>query len=195
MYEVEVKVRADHEAVDERLAAVGAGTGRRVAQLDTYFDAPHRDFAETDEAVRVRREAPVEGVGQDLESVVMAAIRGERAGAVTYKGPLIESASKTREEFETGVDDVDEMASILDRLGFVPVGSVRKVRRVYEVRGYLVTLDEVVGLGSFVEVEAEASESEIDRVREGGRDLLEELGLDPDDQIRTSYLGMLMGGT
>lgn len=194
MFEVEVKVRTDHDAVGDRLAELGADMDEQVAQLDTYFDAPHRDFSETDEAVRVRREAAVEDRPEDTESVVMAAIRGVRAGVLTYKGPLVETASKTREEFETSVDDVDGMASILDRLGFVPVGSVRKVRRVYAVRGYLVTLDEVVGLGSFVEVEAEASESEIDRVRDGARDLVEELGLDPADQIRTSYLGLLLDG-
>ena len=63
MYEVELKLRADHEAVRAALDDAGASADVRVRQVDTYYDAPHRDFAETDEALRLRRETrePVDG--------------------------------------------------------------------------------------------------------------------------------------
>ena len=60
MYEVEVKVAADHAAVRERLPDEAEALGT-VEQVDTYFDAPHRDFAATDEALRLRRERRVDG--------------------------------------------------------------------------------------------------------------------------------------
>jgi adenylate cyclase class 2 len=174
MYEVEVKVRADHDEVAGRLEDVGARERGTVEQADTYFDAPHRDFAETDEALRVRRET------RD----------GESSAYVTYKGPRVDADSKTREEVETGVADADAMAGVLEALGFEPVATVRKQRRRFAVEGYTVTLDTVEGLGEFVEVETGAEA--VEPAREGAFDVLRRLGLDPDDQMRTSYLELLL---
>ena len=180
MFEVEVKVRADHDEVRNRLGEAGAERRGAVVQADTYYDAPHREFAETDEALRIRRERAPD------------AAEGEADSRVTYKGPLVEEASKTREEFETGVEDGETMAAVLDGLGFDPAATVRKERERYALDGYVVTLDAVDGLGEFVEVETEAEEEGVETAREGAYDLLERLGLDPEEQIRTSYLGLLL---
>lgn len=176
MYEVEVKVRAPHGAVRDRLDALGAKRLGSVTQEDTYYDAPHRDFAETDEALRIRRETP-EG--------------GESRAYLTYKGPLVDETSKTREEAETRVGDGSTTARVLDGLGFEAAATVRKERDRYTLDGYTVTLDTVDGLGEFVEVETEADEG-VDVAREGAFDVLDRLGLDPEDGIRTSYLCMLL---
>jgi adenylate cyclase class 2 len=177
MYEVEVKVPADHEAVRERLEARGSDPVNEVTQVDTYYDAPHREFTETDEALRVRRETPVEGT---------------KFAEFTYKGPLLESESKTRREIETAVEDSEAAGDILSALGFDPAATVRKKRERFALEGYTVTLDAVDGLGEFVEIETEVeSEAEIESTREEAYELLRDLGLDPDDQIRTSYLGLL----
>ena len=180
MYEVELKVEADHDTVRSALADAGAEPVDHVRQVDTYYDAPHREFAETDEALRLREET-------DLDA-------GETATAMTYKGPLVEAESKTREEHETAVADADAAAGILDGLGFEPAATVEKERERFELEGYTVTLDVVEGLGSFVEVEREAPESDIEEVRTGAQELLHDLRLDPDDQLRTSYLGLLLDG-
>ncbi|WP_101297281.1 class IV adenylate cyclase [Halegenticoccus soli] len=178
MYEVELKVRADRDAVRRRLVERGAERVGAVVQRDTYYDAPHRNFAETDEALRIRREEELDGAG-------------ETTAKVTYKGPLVEAESKTREEFETEVADDEAMAGVLGGLGFEPAAVVEKERERYALDGYAVTLDRVAGLGEFVEVEREATEGEIEAVREGAVGVLRDLGLDPDGGIRTSYLGLL----
>ncbi|MDR9381340.1 MAG: class IV adenylate cyclase [Natronomonas sp.] len=174
MYEVELKLRADHGELRERLAAIGAEPMGTVTQVDTYYDHPVRDFAETDEALRIRRETDESG-----ESV-----------KVTYKGPLVDSASKTREERQTGVGDGETMVAILESVGFEPAATVEKARERFRCGEYTVTLDRVAGLGEFIEVETEAEE--IDPAREGAIDLLESLGLDPECGIRRSYLGLLL---
>jgi adenylate cyclase class 2 len=176
MYEVELKVPADHATVRERLAGLDAEPLGEVRQVDTYYDAPHRDFAETDEALRVRRETTDEGTTAKL----------------TYKGPLVDDTSKTREEFETGVDDGDTAGDVFERLGFEPAAVVEKGRERFRVGDYVVTLDAVTDVGEFVEVEREVPEAKLDSAREGAFDLLARLGLDPDDTVRTSYLGMLL---
>jgi len=197
MYEVELKVAAAHGPVRDRLDDAGLTFRERVRQIDTYYDAPHREFAATDEALRTREERPLADDGTSDATV-----------AVTYKGPLVDDRSKTREEHETTVADGDALDEILTALGFTPAATVEKDRERYVRDEYTVTLDAVAGLGEFVEVETEvraenagegpAGEREEDAhpdlaaAREGARDLLAELGLDPDAGIRTSYLGMLL---
>ncbi|WP_049980509.1 class IV adenylate cyclase [Halolamina rubra] len=184
MYEVELKVEADHERVRDALEAAGATPVDHVRQVDTYYDAPQREFADTDEALRLREETQLDADGQARDTTTK----------ITYKGPLVEQASKTREEHETAVDNADAAAGILDGLGFEPAATVAKERERFELDGYTVTLDAVDDLGSFVEVEREGAESEIEALRTGAVELLRELGLEPDDQIRTSYLGLLLAG-
>ena len=177
MYEVELKLRADHESLRERLDDVGADQIEHRRQIDTYYDAPHRSFADTDEALRIRREEPADG---------------DDRTKLTYKGPLVEAASKTREEHESVVDDDEALQGVLAGLGFEPAAVVEKDRTYFDFDEYTVVLDAVDGLGEFVEIEREVPEAEVEAAREEAIGLLERLGLDPDEQIRTSYLGLLL---
>jgi adenylate cyclase class 2 len=193
MFEVELKLRASHEAVRPAIEEAGATRLARVSQVDTYYDAPHRDFAETDEALRIREERRQSSGGDAPTDDESPETETGPTTKLTYKGPLVDADSKTREEHETGVDDADTARSIFAGLGFEPAAVVEKHRTFYELDGYTVTLDRVDGLGEFVEVEAETeAEADVDAVREGAFDVLDRLGLDPDEQIRTSYLGLLL---
>ncbi|WP_160133429.1 class IV adenylate cyclase [Halococcus salsus] len=177
MYEVELKVRTAHDPVRERLASLDAEPLGTVRQVDTYYDAPDRSFAETDEALRIRTESTDD----------------DERTRVTYKGPLVEAASKTRIEHETGVGDREAMAGVFDGLGFSPAATVEKDRDRFSCGEYTVALDTIRGLGEFVEVEREvADESAVADARDGARELLTDLDCDPDTQIRTSYLGLLL---
>jgi len=173
MIEVEVKVRASHDPVEERLGELGAERLADKTQEDVYFAAPHRDFAETDEALRVRRE------------------NGDEC--ITYKGPKMDGETKTREEHETSVGDADVARAVFESLGFEEFGVVSKDRRVYSLDdGTTVTLDSVEGLGDFVEVEREAETTEeVEQPRGLVLETLGNLGLDPEDSVRESYLELL----
>ncbi|ELY61764.1 class IV adenylate cyclase [Natronolimnohabitans innermongolicus] len=181
MYEVEVKVPADLETVRARLEALDADRRRAVVQEDTYYDAPHREFAETDEALRIRRESVPDRVDAD-------------ESRVTYKGPLLDDESKSREEFETAVGSGETMDAVLTHLGFEPAATVRKERERYALDGYTITLDAVDDVGEYVEVETDVErERDLESAREGAYEVLERLELDPNEQLRTSYLGLLLG--
>lgn len=177
MYEVEVKVRAEHDPLREILESRDGTHVGAVEQTDVYYDAPHRDFAETDEALRIRREDDA----------------GTVEAALTYKGPLLEDESKSREEVETPIADPDAVESILEAIGFVPAATVEKTRDRWRLEGFAVSLDAVDDVGQFVEVETTVdSADEVESAREEARGLLRSLGLDPTDQIRTSYLGLAL---
>ncbi|WP_049925131.1 class IV adenylate cyclase [Halopiger goleimassiliensis] len=179
MYEIELKVPADLEVVEERLEALGADRTRAVVQVDTYYDAPHRSFPETDEALRIRRESAPDA--------------DETTTRITYKGPLLEEESKSREEFETTVGDGETLDAVLTNLGFEPAATVRKERQRYALEEYTITLDAVTDVGEYVEVETDVEDRDaLESAREGAVDVLERLGLDADDQVRTSYLGLLL---
>jgi adenylate cyclase class 2 len=204
MYEVEVKVRADHDKIRSRLNELGNSNESNeldefleldelyttptqiVQQTDTYYDAPHRDFEETDEALRIREETEGEKANEEETDEEEPTIQ------LTYKGPLVDDDSKTREESETIVSNRETMDAILESLGFSPAAIVEKEREHYALGEYTVTLDTVSHLGEFVEVERVSDDTEIETVREDAFSILRELGLDPDDQIRTSYLGLLI---
>ncbi|KDS92292.1 adenylate cyclase [Halorubrum saccharovorum] len=191
MFEVEIKVPADIDAVRERLREAGAERVDARRQRDAYYDAPHRDFAETDEALRVRHESPLpDGIGGETES---SADPDAETTKLTYKGPLLDEGSKTRTEHETAVVDGEAMAGVLSGLGFEPAAIVEKRREFWSFEGFTVTLDAVDGVGEFVEIEREIDDEDaIEATRDEALEALDRLGLDGDSQIRTSYLGLLL---
>ena len=110
-YEVEMKFPVAEMAVlESRLTGLGATIGESQSEVDTYFAHPARDFAKTDEALRIRRK----GI----------------ANFITYKGPKIDAATKTRREIDLplppGEDTAQAWTGLLDALGFAAVGEVRK---------------------------------------------------------------------
>ncbi|HDR73154.1 MAG TPA: class IV adenylate cyclase [Methanoculleus sp.] len=135
MYEIEAKVRIDDlAAVRKRLAEHNAIPACEESQIDVYYNAPHRDFAATDEALRVR----YAGDGPEI----------------TYKGPrLASSGMKARREITVGVDSGERFEEVLAFLGFSRVAAVVKRREEYHWQGATIALDSVEGLGNFVEIE------------------------------------------
>ena len=57
-YEVEMKFPvAEMAGLESKLARLGATVAASQTEVDTYFAHPSRDFARTDEALRIRRGA------------------------------------------------------------------------------------------------------------------------------------------
>jgi adenylate cyclase class 2 len=178
--EVEAKYRLpDPTAVEDRLRAWGAVLVVDHAEADHYLNAPDRDFARTDEAFRLRRIA-------------------ER-NLLTYKGPRHGGPAKARTELEVPCPPGDEAAETLlklfHHLGYRPTAVVRKRRRMYEWArdGFTLhaCLDDVEGVGRFVELEVVADEKDLDAARATVLGLAAELQLGPAEP--RSYLEQLLG--
>ncbi|WP_457555699.1 class IV adenylate cyclase [Candidatus Pyrohabitans sp.] len=170
MLEVEIKARVSSlQDVEMRLFEMGASYLGEEEQRDVYFAHPCRDFAQSDEALRLRR-----GGGRVF---------------LTYKGRRLEEVTKTREEVSVGVESFESAKLVLERLGFEEVAEVRKLRRSYRVGDYLVELDRVEGLGEFVEVEKKAEEYSPEELL----DFLAAMGIERRAIERRSYLELLLG--
>jgi adenylate cyclase class 2 len=180
MYEVEQKFPvSDLATVEARFVELGAQFGPPVEQSDAYFAHPARDFAATDEALRIRRV-------------------GDR-NLITYKGPKIDPLTKTRREIElplgAGNENFAAWQSLLVALGFRPVANVKKRRRTarFNWQGHSIeaALDEVNHVGQFCELELAADDSNLDAAQACLHSLANTLQLTTTE--RRSYLELLLG--
>ena len=179
-YEVEQKYHLhDLLAFEKALKAWAAVEEAIEHHADTYYDHPCRDFAATNEAFRIRR----------IGEVPM----------ITYKGSKLPGTVKARREMEWRLDPGDrdgtQTAELLEHLGFKEVETVRKTRRpfcVCDTTGpFGVVIDEVQGLGVFVEVEVMVDrEDDIEQARAKIEMIAGQLGLQQPES--RSYLGMVL---
>ncbi len=136
----------DPNAILALLTTLGAIAQPPITQVDTYYAHPERDFAATDEALRIRH------VGE--------------ANCITYKGPKLNATSKTRREIElplaTGEQSATQWDELLEVLSFRRVAEVSKVRQIFHLQrdGQTIELavDKVQGVGDFIELEMVVAE-------------------------------------
>jgi adenylate cyclase, class 2 len=178
-FEVELKFPiADADEMTLQLLARGAHRGGVVKQSDLYFQHPCRDFRQTHEALRLRKT--------------------DDGLRITYKGPIIDARTKMRRELELPVgrdtSEFDQFRELLTVLGFEPVRGVEKTRAVYDLmwegRPLELAVDAVEGLGTFLEIESMAHDSDRDAARDAILRLAENLGLKNPE--RHSYLQLLI---
>jgi adenylate cyclase, class 2 len=179
-WEVERKFRvaeAELAALRQEVVALG-GRLQRVEQTDCYFNHPARDFAASDEALRLRR--------------------ADNLNFVTYKGPRTDATAKTRQELELplppGPEALDRFKELFSILGFTPFSQVRKRRESASVSWHgqtiEVALDDVQGVGTFVELEAISAPGEVEVAQQAIGSLAAHLKLQ--DGERRSYLELVL---
>ncbi|MDD2666090.1 MAG: class IV adenylate cyclase [Methanocellales archaeon] len=173
MIEVEIKLPLkDKEVARRKLKELGAHPIGAEKQMDIYYNAPHRNLAETDEALR---------------------IRFSKDASLTYKGPKLDKMSKTREEIVVSIADADQTSAILKALGFDEVARITKHRETYRLNDFMIMIDNVFGLGTFMEIEASVpKEGDYRSAQDRIFGLLDRLGLKKEDTIRESYLELIL---
>jgi adenylate cyclase, class 2 len=180
-YEVELKFPVpDLSAFAGKLIDMAVPISPAQEEIDLYFAHPGRDFAQTDEAFRLRR-------------------KGD-ANYITYKGPKIDATTKTRREIELplgpGLESLASWTALLEAVGFRPAGEVRKSRRkaaiAWQGRQVEASLDDVDGVGTFVEFELVVEEGGVEAARTCIQSLAQSFGLTQGE--RRSYLELLLKG-
>jgi len=178
-YEVELKFPLDDSsALLSLLDDLNAEKQPSIEQTDLYFAHPVRDFATTDEALRLRS-------------------TGDK-NRITYKGSLLDSETKSRREIEVsfadGTDALSQFTEILSILGFQKVRRVSKTRTPYtftwQDRPIELVLDEVHDLGLYLEIETLSTEDDFESARQCILNLATHLGLENSE--RRSYLCLLL---
>ncbi len=176
MIEVEVKAKIENfDDMKKKLENLGAIKSKKEFQEDIYFNSPIVDFANTDEALRIR-------TTKENEKTNIF---------ITYKGPKIDSKSKTRKEIEIAIEDSEKCSDIFQNLGFTKVRAVRKNRQYYTYKNFEISLDDVEGLNPYMEIEISLEDgNDYSEAQEKIFELFSKLGIE-DGFERTSYLELL----
>ncbi len=177
-YEVKIRV-SDLGSIEEKLVSSGWVLEDVLLEEDRYVDLTHCVGSPARQiALRVR--------------IKKSLVRNTSATELTFKGALVEEGVKAREEITTTLEDPEKITRILLLSGF-PIITVRKKRRIYSTVGNKVKiyLDEVEGLGNYVEVELINPESREEYLRILNK-IKDELGLSREENIIKSYLELKM---
>ena len=182
MFEIEVKVPLK-DAIDttRQLENIGFHKSQKIREEDHYYDNAASQIKNNGEALRVRHIT-------DLENGVSESV-------ITFKGKKMDTVSKSRKELETGVSDGQLAEQIFAAIGFHKVSpSVIKVRQELMHDDMTACIDQIDGLGSFLELEIVVTgEEEKDDALAKISAVLEKLGYSLSDTIRNSYLALLQG--
>jgi homotetrameric cytidine deaminase len=172
MRNVELKSRdPDPARTLERALALGADDRGEIAQRDTYFV----------------------GARGRLK------LREQETGGTPLWDELIEYSRADSTDARTSTYrrvPVADAAPLLEALdaAYGTLGTVTKRRRLLLWGGVRIHLDEVEGLGSFLELEAVAEEgSDLNAEREKVERLREELGIEDENLVATSYSDLVLG--
>ena len=179
MAQFEIEIKLPLKNLKETLKFLTEQGFQETAQIqeeDTYFNSVYHDVKKRDEALRIR-------TSTDCRS-------GISKTQINFKGPKLDKISMSRMELETEVSDAEVLKNILIHLDFV--ASVMKTRKYLKCGKLTACLDQVEGLGDFLELEVIAEqESEREEILSRMEDLLAILGYHMSDTVQTSYLNML----
>ncbi|MGA5817997.1 class IV adenylate cyclase [Kitasatospora sp. NPDC094028] len=178
--EVEQKFQllSSPEDLKATLAARGAKRGEASRQVDTYYNAPHRDFLAGEvisEWLRVRVE--------------------DQAASLNFKRwyPLEEPIKTHCDEFESTVEDAEAVTRLLGALDFTQLTTVDKVREEWTVDGVAVAFDSVVGLGEFIEFEFKGEADTVEEATAKIEGFVAGLGIQLGERIHAGYPHLTLG--
>ena len=172
MREIEIKLKAKNfEELEQKLKDKSCVLSEPISQHDVIYSTKSNgeEFTsakEGDVIIRIRH----------LKDKAQLNLKQQRSGEMDNL------------EYETEVEDPEEMHKILTTLGWKPVIEVKKMRRKGKLGKYEVCLDEVEKLGTFVELEKlTGDDANPEEVREELFKELESLGLSRTDEETRGY--------
>lgn len=167
--EIEIKVRLqDKSATLAALAGLGVDLSEPKKQHDVVYAWP--------------------GVKDNAPGSVWLRIRTENDKIHTFTLKKQHIGSLDSIEHETNVEDPKELGSIITEMGYELYSDLTKIRQKGKHGDIEVCVDEVPGLGSFIEAELIMEhDSDHDEVVKQLWDFMEELGLDKKDEEHKGY--------
>ena len=178
-FEVELKFAVnDSGHFSQMVQSLGGEWGQLTFQVDRYFNHPSRDFVTTDEAFRIRSVSD--------------------RNYVTYKGPKVDTTTKTRQEIElplaSGAAAADAFRHMLEALGFRFVAAVHKQRKSTSIhwaqQNVEIVLDNVDEVGVYAELEITCEQADVEAAKQVLVSLAKRFELKTSE--RRSYLELLL---
>jgi len=192
MIEVEIKVKiSDPNLLRKKFEDFNGVYKLSLHHEDIYFNMPNglRDFKQTDEALRLRKSIEFNRDNKQKDQKINCFI--------TYKGKKIDTTTKTREEIEVKINEIEDMKNLLKILGFREVFTVIKERELYDFKFKDTRIEALIDYipileQHFVEVELITESYEnVDENKDILFQFLENFGIKKEESIRKSYLELI----
>ncbi len=137
---IEIEIQVNIEKSDSLLdfLSKNADFQSEKRQIDEYFSPKHEDFLGSRPVTRWLR------------------IRDDgKKRFINYKNWHHDDNGKSLycDEYETTIDDPDQIRKIFLSLNLKSIGTVDKIRKIWIYQDYEIAIDSVKGLGDFVEIE------------------------------------------
>ncbi len=141
--EIEIKVRVERGNDLQKLLEQKGKLKYIDKQIDEYYTPSHRNFLSV---------APV------VEWLRLRDSNGKFS--INYKNWIIQSdgTSNHCDEYETKVENIEDLRNILKAVNFKYLVTVNKERSAWSYKDYEISFDKVEGLGEFVEIEYKGEE-------------------------------------
>jgi adenylate cyclase class 2 len=167
--EIEAKLKIDSPLeVERKLTEIGAEFLAEQLQIDYFFDDAKATLTTTDRCLRLLRQS----------------VGGSERFFLTYKGAKEKNNFKKRREIEIEIKEAQSTGKLLSALGYEKVLVIEKKRRLWQLGGCSVALDQLPLLGAFVEIEGPDVETITD--------VQQNLGLANLSHIAKSYAQLTM---
>jgi len=145
--EIEIQVNIENSKPLLEFLEKNAVFQKENHQIDEYFSPIHRNFIEV---------RPVE------EWLRLRDSSGKYS--INYKNWHFDKNGKGHycDEYETKIEDLNQLRKILEVLNFKSLVVVDKVRKIWTYGEYEISMDSVKGLGYFVEIEYVGKDNQAD---------------------------------
>ncbi len=169
--EIEARVKInDFEALEQKLVSIGAEFFMKKKQTDYVYKTK----------------------GKELESLgpgsFILRVRESNKNVLTYKS--LTKNPGVFEEYETEISNPKAMKKIITSSGFGLVYTMVKTRIPGKLEDFTLCLDDVEGLGKYMEIELDSDEEDIAMERING--LFEKIGFKPEEITRKGYSLMIL---
>ena len=164
MKEIEVEVAFDNpkEEVIEKLSKFTFVGEKEIC--DIYYYDPLRKNLQPESDLRLSETFRLRKV--------------KDSSCITYKKQHFEGKMWIySDEYETKVESYETIKTIISLLGLEPLITVHNKRKIYKYNDYEIELEEVEGLGNFIEVERLSTSNDEAKIKEEIRDFIRSLGL------------------
>ena len=169
MKEIEIKIRiVDPEKTIDLLEKQGCVFSQPIRQQDAVFipnEVPTVPCPAGTNVLRIRKQ-------------------GDKNILTLKRSDVGNHLSKLEHELEIG--NSEEMKKIIFLLGFKLIADTTKMRRKCKIKDYEICVDQVEGLGSFLEIERMSAEDP-ERIQEEMLAFLSSIGIDATDRVYVGY--------
>jgi adenylate cyclase class 2 len=171
MKEIEVKAKITNiENLSEKLANLGCQFGESLTQEDVIFLPIGVEFSE------IVKGTPVVRVRNSNDVITL-----------TLKKRVISENELIKLEKEVVVSDKQKAIEIVEHMGFHEVVRVEKTRTECEYEEMTICIDNIVGLGDFIEVEKLSENEKEEEIQDYLFNFLQSLGINNENRVAKGY--------